>query len=381
MRVFTQAVKRVIEYAREDGERYGAEPQQGPARSCKAKRRALASCKRQRVKICRKVQFSKGDDGFMLKTRVNELLGIQYPILQGGMAWITGWAMAAAVSKAGGLGTIASATMEPQELADSISKMRKETDNPFAVNIPLRLPSSKKAAEIALAEAVPVVVLSAGDPSPYANGFRDKGIKVLQVIFTLDMLRRCHEVGVDAVIAMGMEGGGNINPAELSTFILVREVAKTTHLPVVAAGGIADARGLVAALALGAEGIQMGTRFLATEEGTLHANYKDAVILAGDTDTVITGRTTGLQFRVLNNRLAAEILRMEKEGRSREEIDALTIGSLERAAVAGDTEMGSLMMGQVAGMISHIMPVKELFVQMVTEASEVIKNLGEVLSR
>ena len=316
----------------------------------------------------------------MLNTRVNELLGIQYPVLQGGMAWISGWAMAAAVSKAGGLGTIASATMEPEELAASISKVREETGNPFAVNIPLRLPSSKKAAEIALAEEVPVVVLSAGDPAPYANGFREKGIKVFQVIFNLDMLKRCHEAGVDGVIAMGMEGGGNINPAELSTFVLVREVVKTTHLPVVAAGGIADARGLVAALALGAEGVQMGTRFLATEEGTLHAKYKDAIIRAGDTDTVITGRSTGLQFRVLKNRLAAEILRMERDGRSREEIDALTIGSLERAAVGGDTEMGSLMMGQVAGMILDILPVKELLDKMVTEASDVIEKLENTFS-
>lgn len=316
----------------------------------------------------------------MLNTRVNELLGIQYPILQGGMAWVSGWAMAAAVSKAGGLGTIASATMAPEELAVGISKVRKETGKPFAVNIPLRLPSSKKAAEIALAETVPVVVLSAGDPAPYANGFRDKGIKVLQVIFNMDMLKRCHEIGVDGVIAMGMEGGGNINPAELSTFVLVREVVKNTHLPVVAAGGIADARGLVAALALGAEGVQMGTRFLATEEGTLHAKYKDAIIRAGDTDTVITGRTTGVQFRVLKNRLAAEILRMEREGRSREEIDGLTIGSLERAAVGGDMEMGSLMMGQVAGMIRDILPVKELLDKMVTEASEVIKKLENAFS-
>jgi enoyl-[acyl-carrier protein] reductase II len=317
----------------------------------------------------------------MLKTRVNELLGTKYPILQGGMAWISGWAMAAAVSKAGGLGTLASATMEPEELAVSISKVRKETTNPFAVNIPLRLPSSKKAAEIALAEAVPVVVLSAGDPAPYAQGFREKGVKVLQVIFNLGMLKRCHEIGVDAVIAMGMEGGGNINPAELSTFIVVREVSEATHLPVVAAGGIVDAKGLVAALALGAEGVQMGTRFLATEEGTLHANYKEAILHAGDTDTAITGRTTGLQFRVLKNRLAEEILRMEKEGRSREEIDALTIGSLEKAAVDGDTEMGSLMMGQAAGMISHVVPVKELLDHMVAEASEVIQNLGNVLAR
>ena len=203
----------------------------------------------------------------MLKTRVNELLGIKHPVLQGAMAWISGWEMTVAVSKAGGLGTIASATMEPEKLIEHISKVRGETGNPFAVNIPLRLPSSKKAAQIAMSEEVPVVVSSAGDPGIYTEGFKRKGIKALQVVFTLDMVKRCREVGVDGIIAMGMEGGGNINPAELSTFVLVREAVEETDLPVIAAGGIADAQGLVAALALGAEGVQMGTRFWRPRKG------------------------------------------------------------------------------------------------------------------
>lgn len=317
----------------------------------------------------------------MFKTRITELLGIRYPLLQGGMAWITGWEMAAAVSNAGGLGTIASATMEPEELMSNIAQVREATVNPFAVNIPLRLPSSKKAMEIALQEEVPVIVSSAGDPALYTEKIRRRGIKVFQVVFSLDMVKRCNEVGVDGIIAMGIEGGGNVSPSELSTFVLVREVVEATDLPVVAAGGIADARGLVAALALGAEGVQMGTRLLATKEGTLHGNYKQAIIRAKDTDTVVTGRTTGLQFRVLNNNLAREILKMEKEGKGREEIDALTIGSLKKAAVSGDLEWGSLMMGQIAGMIHEIPSIQELFDDMIAGSIREIQRLQKYIEQ
>ena len=311
----------------------------------------------------------------MFKTRITELLGIRYPLLQGGMAWITGWEMAAAVSNAGGLGTIASATMEPEELMSNIAQAREATVNPFAVNIPLRLPSSKKAMEIALQEEVPVIVSSAGDPALYTEKIRRRGIKVFQVVFSLDMVKRCNEVGVDGIIAMGIEGGGNVSPSELSTFVLVREMVEATDSPVVAAGGIADARGLVAALALGAEGVQMGTRLLATKEGTLHGNYKQAIIRAKDTDTVVTGRTTGLQFRVLKNNLAREILKMEKEGKGREEIDSLTIGSLKKAAVSGDLEWGSLMMGQIAGMIHEIRSIQQLFDDMIAGSIREIQRL------
>jgi enoyl-[acyl-carrier protein] reductase II len=317
----------------------------------------------------------------MFKTRITELLGIRYPLLQGGMAWITGWEMAAAVSNAGGLGTIASATMEPEELVRNIMQVRKGTKQPFAVNIPLRLSSSKKAMEIALQEEVPVIVSSAGDPALYIEKIKRRGITVLQVVFSLDMVRRCNEVGVDGIIAMGIEAGGNVSPAELSTLVLVREVVEATDLPVVAAGGIADARGLVAALALGAEGVQMGTRLLATKEATLHGDYKQAIIRAKDTDTVVTGRTTGLQFRVLNNNLAEEILRMEKQGKGREEIDSLTIGSLKKAAVLGDLECGSLMMGQIAGMIHEILSIQELFDDMIAGSIQEIQRLQKHIRR
>ena len=308
------------------------------------------------------------------------MLKIRHPILQGGMAWITGWEMAAAVSEAGGLGTIAAATMEPQELMDSIRNIRKATKRPFAVNIPLRLPTATTAVEIAVAEKVPVIVSSAGDPLPHAEKIKGRGITLFQVVFSLEMVDRCNESGVDGIIAMGAEGGGNISPAEISTLVLVRQAVQETDLPVVAAGGICDGQGLVAALALGAEGIQMGTRFLATREATVHDRYKRAVLDAVDTDTVMTGRTTGLQFRVRKNPLAEKVLRMEKEGSPREEIDALTIGSLRKAAMDGDIDRGSLMMGQAAGMIREIKPIGAMMDEIVSSALDEIRALGRHLS-
>jgi len=316
----------------------------------------------------------------MLKTRITEILGIRHPILQGGMAWITGWEMAAAVCEAGGLGTIAAATMEPQELIESIRRIRKVTNRPFAINIPLRLPTAQRAVEIAVEEQVPVIVSSAGDPLLHAEKIKRRGITLFQVVFSVDMVKRCNQSGVDGIIAMGAEGGGNISPAEISTLVLVREVVQETDLPVVAAGGICDGKGLVAALALGAEGIQMGTRFLATREATVHERYKQAILDAIDTDTIMTGRTTGLQFRVRKNLLAEKVLGMEREGRPREEIDAFTIGSLKKAAMGGDISWGSLMMGQVAGMIREIRPVGEMMDQIVSSALDEIRTLGRYLS-
>jgi len=312
----------------------------------------------------------------MIRTRVTEILGVELPILLGGMAWITGWEMAAAVSEAGGLGTIAAGTLESQELLSHIGRLREKTANPFAVNIPIRLPTSREAVDVSVAEQVPVIVLSAGDPAKYAERIRGKGIKVFQVVFNLEMVKRCNEVGVDGIIAMGTEAGGNLSPSELSTFVLVREVVESTDLPVVAAGGIADAKGFVAALALGAEGVQMGTRFLATREATLHVQYKEAVVRAKDTDTVVTGRSTGLQFRVLRNALAERILIMEREGKGKEEIDAMTIGSLKRAVMEGDLDQGSFMMGQVAGMIHEIKTIREVMEDLITGSTEEMNRIG-----
>ena len=315
----------------------------------------------------------------MLKTRITEILRIRHPILQGGMAWITGWEMAAAVCEAGGLGTVAAATMEPHELIESIQRIRTVTDRPFAINIPLRLPTAQRAVEIAVEEQVPVIIASAGDPTVHAEKIKRRDITLFQVVFSVDMAKRCNQSSVDGIIAMGAEGGGNISPAEISTLVLVREVVQETDLPVVAAGGICDGKGLAAVLALGAEGIQMGTRFLATREATVHERYKQAILDAVDSDTIMTGRTTGLQFRVCKNLLAEKVLGMEREGRPREEIDDFTIGSLKKAAVEGDTSWGSLMMGQIAGMIREIRPVGKMLDEIVSSALDEIKTLGRYL--
>jgi enoyl-[acyl-carrier protein] reductase II len=309
---------------------------------------------------------------------MTKLLGIPYPIIQGAMAWITGWEIASAVSNAGGLGTIAAATMRPDELAQEIQKMRMATKGPFAINIPIRLPTSMEAIEVAIAEKVPVVVTSAGDPMTHTDRLHKAGIFVLQVAFSVEMVERCNEADVDAVVAMGAEAGGNLAPEEMTTMALVPQIVDSTELPVIAAGGICDGRGLIAALALGAEGIQMGTRILATKECTVHQKYKEALLKAGDTATTVTGRSTGLEFRVLKNALSGKIHEMEKEGRAREEIDSIAIGGLRRAAVEGDMVKGSVMMGQIAGMISNILSVKELFDHIMAEASDRIGDVSRL---
>jgi enoyl-[acyl-carrier protein] reductase II len=291
------------------------------------------------------------------------------------MAWITGAKMAAAVCDAGGLGTLAAATLQPDELRDALHRLRERTSRPFAVNIPLRLPTAAGALEVALSEEVPIVVCSAGDPLSWVPRLKEAGRIVLQVVFNREMAERAHEAGVDALIAMGAEAGGNLCPDELSTLVLVPHIVDSTGLPVVAAGGIADGRGFAAALALGAEGIQMGTRLLATRECTVHPKYKAAVLSAGDTATTVTGRSTGLEFRVLKNELASEILEMERRWEDRSTIDAVAMGALRRAVVYGDVEKGSVMMGQAAALIEGEVAMAELFRDITKEALGRIQGL------
>ncbi len=240
------------------------------------------------------------------------------------MAWITGAEMAAAVCEAGGLGTIAAATFTPDELRQEIGRLRQKTSQPFAVNIPLRLTSATGAIKVVLKEEVPVIVFSAGDPLPWVQRFKEAGRIVLQVVFNREMAERANQAGVDALIAMGAEAGGNLCPDEISTLVLVPLVRDATGLPVIAAGGIADGRGLAAALALGAEAVQMGTRLLATREATLHPLYKQAVLTAGDRDTTVIGRFTGLEYRVLKNKQAREIMALERQGEDQKMIEDRT---------------------------------------------------------
>jgi enoyl-[acyl-carrier protein] reductase II len=291
------------------------------------------------------------------------------------MAWITGADMAAAVCEAGGLGTIAAATFQPQELRKEISRLRQITAKPFAVNIPLRLGSAKEAIEVVFEEEVPIIVFSAGDPLPWVHRFKKAGRIVLPVVFNREMAERADQAGADALIVMGVEAGGNLCPDELSTMVLVPLIKDATGLPVIAAGGIADGRGLAAALALGADGVQMGTRLLATREATIHPLYKQAILTAGDRDTTVIGRSTGLEFRVFKNKQAWEIIGLEQTGEDKKKIDDLMIASLGRAVVEGDQGKGVFLMGQAAALIKEEMTISHLFRQMVQEAEERLKEL------
>jgi enoyl-[acyl-carrier protein] reductase II len=291
------------------------------------------------------------------------------------MAWITGADMAAAVCEAGGLGTIAAATFQPEALRKEISRLRRITARPFAVNIPLRLSSAKEAIEVVFEEEVPVIVFSAGDPLPWVHRFKKAGRIVLQVVFNREMAERADQAGADALIAMGSEAGRNLCPDEISTLVLVPLVKDVTGLPVIAAGGIADGRGLAAALALGAEAVQMGTRLLATREATLHPLYKQAILTAGDGDTTVIGRFTGLEFRVLKNKQAREIIGLEHKRANKKKIDDLSIASLGRAVVEGDREKGVFLMGQAAALIKEEMTIAQLFRQMTREAEERLQGL------
>lgn len=317
----------------------------------------------------------------VIQTPITRLLKIHYPILQGAMAWITGAEMAAAVCEAGGLGTIAAATFSADALRKEIGRLRQKTTKPFAVNIPLRLASAAGAIEVVLDEKVPVIVCSADDPFPWVQRFKEAGRIVLQVVFNREMAKRADQAGADALIAMGAEAGGNLCPDELSTMVLVPLIKDVTGLPVIAAGGIADGRGLAAAFALGADGVQMGTRLLVTREATLHPFYKQAVLRAGDTDTTVIGRLSGLEFRVLRNKPALEVLALEQSGEDKKKIDDLTITSLRWAVAYGDRERGVFMMGQVAALIQEEMSIAELFAQITKEAEECIQKLGSLLGK
>ena len=301
-----------------------------------------------------------------MKTRLCELLGIEYPIIQGGMAWVATSELAAAVSEAGGLGVIAAGGAPADVVRDEIKKARTLTDKPFGVNVMQMLLEEKPA----------VVITGAGNPGKYVESLKNAGIKVMPVVASAMLAKRLEKSGVDAIIAEGTEAGGHIG--ELTTMVLIPQVCDAVDIPVVAAGGIADARGVVAAVALGADGVQVGTRFICSDECIAHENYKNAVIKAKERDAVVTGRSTGAPVRALKNKLTREYEKLEKEGADREAIEALGVGGLKRAFLEGDTETGSLMAGQSAAMVKAIEPcaeiIKELF-----EDSGVIESVTEKL--
>ncbi len=298
-----------------------------------------------------------------MKTRLCELLGIEYPIIQGGMAWVATSELAAAVSEAGGLGVIAAGGAPADVVRDEIKKARTLTDKPFGVNVMLMSPFADDVMQMLLEEKPAVVITGAGNPGKYVESLKNAGIKVMPVVASAMLAKRLEKSGVDAIIAEGTEAGGHIG--ELTTMVLIPQVCDAVDIPVVAAGGIADARGVVAAFALGADAVQVGTRFICSDECIAHENYKNAVIKAKERDAVVTGRSTGAPVRALKNKLTREYEKLEKEGADRETIEALGVGGLKRAFLEGDTETGSLMAGQSAAMVKAIEPcaeiIKELF--------------------
>ncbi len=311
-----------------------------------------------------------------MHTRLCELLGIEYPVIQGGMAWVATAELAAAVSDAGGLGLIAAGGAPEDVVREQIKKARTLTKKPFGVNVMLMSPYADKVMEMILEEKPAVVVTGAGNPGKYIPKLKEAGIKIMPVVASVALAKRLEKSGVDAIIAEGTEAGGHIG--ELTTMVLVPQVCDAVDVPVVAAGGIADARGTAAAFALGADGIQVGTRFICSEECVAHANYKNAVLKAKDRDAVVTGRSVGAPVRALKNKLTREYDRLEKEGASFEEIESLGVGGLRRAFADGDIETGSLMAGQSAAMVNDIKPCREIIADLLN-TDGVVENMAKKL--
>ncbi len=308
----------------------------------------------------------------MKKTKITELLNIEYPIIQGGMAWVAEYHLAAAVSNAGGLGIIGAANAPADWVRQQIREARKLTDKPFGVNIMLLSPYANEIAKVVVEEGVLVVTTGAGSPEKYMDIWKNAGIKVMPVVASVALAKRMERCGADAVIAEGCESGGHIG--ETTTMVLVPQVVDAVNIPVIAAGGIADGRGIAAAFMLGASGVQMGTHFVATTEAVVADGYKMAIVKAKDIDTKVTGRSTGHPVRCLKNNQTKEYLRLEANGASFEELENLTLGGLRKAVVEGDVVNGSLMAGQSAGMVKEILSCKELIDKLVVNTD---KLLGE----
>ena len=295
-------------------------------------------------------------------------LGVKYPIIQGGMAWVADSSLASAVSNAGGLGIIAAANAPTDYIRDEIRKAKTLTDKPFGVNIMLLSDNAEEIAHLVCEEGVKVVTTGAGNPGKYMELWKSHGIKVIPVVASVALAKRMERAGADAVIAEGCESGGHIG--ELTTMTLVPQVVDAVTIPVIAAGGIGDGRGVAAAFMLGVQGVQVGTRFLVANECTIHENYKKKILSAKDIDSVVTGRSTGHPIRVLKNKLSRKFQKLEKENASIEELEELGRGCLPKAVKEGDIEMGSIMAGQIAGLVKKEQSCKEIIEEMFTQAEE-----------
>lgn len=307
-----------------------------------------------------------------MKTRVSELLGIEYPVIQGGMAWVAEYHLAAAVSNAGGLGLIGAASAPPEIVREQIREAKKLTDKPFGVNVMLLNPNAPEVAQVIIDEGVKVVTTGAGSPTKFMDAWKAAGVIVIPVVASVAMAKMMERAGADAVVAEGMESGGHIGAQ--TTMTLVPQVVDAVHIPVIAAGGIADGRGVAAAMMLGADGVQMGTRFVVAKESIVHTNYKERIIKARDIDSEVTGMSTGHPIRVLRNQMSREYLKMEKEGAEFEELEHLTLGSLRNAVMDGDVVHGSLMAGQSAGLVKKEQTCKEMIEEIMEEADALLHH-------
>ena len=305
-----------------------------------------------------------------MKTKVTELLQIEYPIIQGGMAWVAEHHLAAAVSEAGGFGLIGAASAPPEIVREEIRKAKELTDKPFGVNIMLLNPNADEVAKIVVEEGIQAVTTGAGNPEKYMPMWKEAGVKVIPVVASVAMAKRMERYGADAVVAEGMEAGGHIG--NQTTMALIPQIVDAVNIPVIAAGGIGDGRGVAASFMLGAEGVQMGTRFVVADESIVHDNYKDRSVKAKDIDSVVTGQSTGHPVRCLRNQMTKEYIKKEQEGVPFEELERMTLGSLRKAVMDGDILNGTVMAGQIAGLVSKRQSCKEILQEIMTEAEKLL---------
>ena len=307
-----------------------------------------------------------------MTTKITELLGIKYPIIQGGMAWIAEATLAAAVSNAGGLGLIAGGSAPIDYLRDQIRKCKELTDKPFGVNVMLMSPTAGELAQLIIDEKVPVVTTGAGNPAKYIPAWKEAGIKVIPVVPSVALARRMERYGADAVVAEGTEAGGHIG--EITTMCLVPQVADAVEIPVIAAGGIADGRGVAASFMLGAEGVQVGTAFLVSDECKIHQTYKDIVLKSKDTDSIVTGRYTGHPCRGAKTRFSKKLASGERDGSmTPDEFEEATLGSLRKAVQDGNLEEGSFLCGAISGLITEVKPCKDIIEEMFAQTEKLLK--------
>lgn len=308
----------------------------------------------------------------MIHTPICDLLGIEYPIFQGGMAWVADGKLAAAVSAGGGLGIIGAGNAPGSYVREQIQVVRSLTDKPFGVNVMLMSPYADDVAKVVVEEGIKVVTTGAGNPGKYMDMWKAAGIKVIPVVASVALAKMMEKAGADAVVAEGTESGGHIG--EATTMTLVPQVVDAVNIPVIAAGGIADGRGIAAAFMLGAEAVQIGTRFVVAKESIVHENYKQRIIKAKDIDSTVTGRSHGHPVRCLRNQMTREYNKLESEGKSFEELEYLTLGTLRKAVQEGDVTHGTVMAGQIAGMIDKEQTCKEMIDEMMAQAEALLKG-------